>query len=100
MKTRFHDAHERRMYLLAAEVARRIVETPSLIERGREHLERFTRPDPSQRRWYELWAATLRESPTEIARRILADDDRASELRGSMPVFVVIDRETREYLWR
>ncbi len=50
LKDHFYDAHERRSYLRAVEVAKRIVDDPSVLQRGWKFLHRFVRNDPYQRR--------------------------------------------------
>jgi len=99
IKDRFYDAHERRSYLRTVEVAKRIVDDPSLIEEGRDYLERFVRDDPHQRGGYELWTETLQLPPEEIARRLLSDTENGAELRNTAPVFVVISAGEAQRLW-
>jgi hypothetical protein len=99
-KTTFYDRFEQRSYALAQEVARRIVDEPSLVRAGADHLDRFVRPDPHQRRYYELWSEILILPPAEIARRLLADTAQGALLRETCPVFVVIGPEVRAALVR
>lgn len=100
LKDHFYDAHERRSYLRAVEVAKRIVDDPSALRRGREFLHRFARNDPYQRPSYELWTKTLQLRPEDIARRLLEDSETGQALRDSAPVFVVISEEEAKRLWR
>jgi hypothetical protein len=97
-KTGFYDRFERRSYALALEIARRIVDDPSTIRAGADHLDRFVRPDPHQRHYYELWSAILRLPRTEIARRLIADTAEGALLRETCPVFVVIGPDVRAAL--
>src|ERR1019366_8428660 len=93
LKKSFCDAHERRAYLRMAEVASRIVDDPSLVERGRGFLNRFVRADPHQRTAYDAWVELLGCEPEQIARELLADTAKGEALRDSAPVFVVIPPE-------
>jgi len=93
MKRSFRDAYERRAYLRAFLLAKRLLEHPELVERGRTYLERFMKDDPRQRQVYRLWMDTLRLPPEQIAMGLLADNPRGAVLRESAPVFVVIPAE-------
>jgi hypothetical protein len=99
LKDHFHDNHDRRAYLRTVEVAKRIVDEPELVQRGRAFLERFTRNEPNHRTAYEAWNDLLRLSPEEIAIRLLADNEQGTLLRDSAPVFVVFSREEALRLW-
>ncbi len=100
LKDHFYDAHERRSYLRAVEVAKRIVDDPSVLQRGRKFLDRFVRNDPYQRPSYELWTRTLQLPPEDIARRLLEDSQSGQALRDSAPVFAVISEDEAKRLWR
>jgi hypothetical protein len=98
LKRRFHDAHERRAYARAVETAKRIVDDPALVERGRHFAERFMRPDPHMARYYEMWSKLLDEDPGTIARSLIEDSQRGALLRDSSPVFVAFTRRELETL--
>ena len=100
LKRSFYDAHERRAYLRMVEVARRIVDDESLVQRGRAHLERFARNDARQAHAYRAWSSLLLRPPEDIARALLADDDRGATLRDTAPVFVVISAPQAKEIWR
>jgi hypothetical protein len=87
MKTRFHDRHDRIDYLKTCEVARRIVREPSLIATARDFVETVMLADPHQRTHAEMWRATLRLAPAEIATELVADTERGQLLRETRPVF-------------
>ena len=89
-KTSFHDAHERRAYLRMVQVASRLIDDATLLQRGRAFLERHSRGDPHQRAAYEVWDRLLEAAPEEIARALLADTEEGALLRDTAPVFVVI----------
>jgi hypothetical protein len=55
LKRDFRDAHDRRAYRRAVEIARRILNDPTLVQKGRAYLEGFVRGDPHQRRAYDTW---------------------------------------------
>lgn len=100
LKQSFYDAHERRAYLRMVEVAAKIVDDASLIERGRAHLERFARNDARQASAYRAWSDLLRAPVEDIARALLADDDRGATLRDTAPVFVVFSAEQAKEIWQ
>ena len=87
MKTCFHDHHDRVDYLKACEVARRIMDNPSLITAARDFVETVMLTDPHQRVHAEMWRAMLRLPPTEIAEALVADTERGQLLRETRPVF-------------
>lgn len=90
-KTQFRDAHDRRSYARATQIALLILETPSLIEQGRAYLDRFVGPDPRQGRLYEVWLSILALGHEQVALRLLADNEEGAYLRATAPVFTVID---------
>jgi hypothetical protein len=90
LKSTFRDAYERRAYLRAFLLAKRILERPEIIARGRAYLDRFVKHDPRQSRSYRAWTDTLCLSPEEIVVRLLADDSQGAFLRETAPVLTVI----------
>ncbi len=93
LKRAFRDAYERRAYLRAFLLAKRLLEQPELVARGRDYLERFVKDDPRQRRSYRLWVDTLRLPTEQIVIDLLSDDPKGAALRETAPVFVVIPAE-------
>jgi hypothetical protein len=87
MKTNFHDRHDRIDYLKACEVARRIVQDPSLIADARDFLETWMLTDPQQRAHALTWRALLQRLPAEIAAALVEDTPRGQALRETRPVF-------------
>ena len=81
LKSTFRDAYERRAYLRAFLLARRLLERPELLSRGRDYLERFVKGDPRQRRVYRLWIETLRLPTEQIVVDLLADNPRGATRR-------------------
>jgi hypothetical protein len=100
LKTEFYDRHERRAYLRAIEVAKRIVDDPRAIANAKQFLERHVRPDARQRQSYETWMELLELEPAAIARAMLENSTHGAELRSSAPVFVVVGGERRTELLR
>jgi len=88
-KQRFYDKSKFLSYELARLSASKFLEDPSLLERGREFMERHMRPDPCQAEYYEIWSDLLRRDPQEIARLLLSDTPDGDLLRDTMPVFYV-----------
>ena len=93
LKSTFRDAHERRAYFRAFLLARRLIDDPGLVERGRAYLDRFVKNDPRQRHIYKLWLEAIDLPVEEIVLGLLTDDARGDALRESAPVFVVIPAE-------
>ena len=87
MDAGLRDRHQRYSFLVARENARRILADPSLIERGRRHLEQFIRPDPSQRDGYALWADLILEPAAVIAARLVERSPRGDYTRETAPAF-------------
>ena len=90
LKRDFRDAYERRAYLRACLLGKRLLDDPALLVKGRAFLDRFVKNDPRQRRIYALWTETLELPVDQLVMRLLADDDRGAALRQDAPVFVVI----------
>lgn len=91
-KTRFHDAHDRRAYDRAVEIAARVLDDPSLLSQARAYLDRFMRADPRQARAYGLWLDALAGGAEHVALALIADDERGAYLRETAPVFTTIVR--------
>lgn len=91
LKRRFRDRHEQRAYDRAKEIARRIVNDPSLIGNAVVFLEKHVGDDPHQARYYAAWKVLLTRPASVIAAAMLEDSDVGAELRGSAPVFVVLN---------
>jgi hypothetical protein len=100
LKTSFYDTHERRAYARMVEVAARIVDDRSLIDRGSAFLERFVRRDPHQAVAYRVWSELLQTSAETIARELLADNARGASLRESAPVFIAFSAAQVKEIWR
>lgn len=94
----FYDRSQKLRYLYARETARRLVEQPALVERGRRYLEKHIAPDPQMRRYYALWDRVLRYPAAEIAKRLTANDPEGQQLRDSMPVFEPIEGKVRDQI--
>lgn len=83
----FRDRHHRYSYLVACEIARRIVEDPTLIDSGRRHLARFSRGNPAQRHGYRLWERLIEEPADRIAERLTERTARGDYTRETAPAF-------------
>lgn len=99
LKARFHDAHERRAYLRAMEIAKRIIDDPNLIAVGARYLDQFMRDDPHQAEACRIWRGVLAQPPEQIARALLEDSVSGAELRNTAPVFVTLSAETLRQIW-
>jgi hypothetical protein len=98
-KTNFYDQHERRSYLRAVEIAKRLVDDPSAIASGAKYLARFVRDDVRQQRAYREWASLLQAPVEDIARALLEDSEHGARLRDTAPVFFVISRDQLQRIW-
>ncbi len=94
-KADFHDRNKRRSYERTQQIAARLIDDPRLVAKGRAHLERFVRPDPSQARDYALWADLLNRDIRQIVTQLLEDSPRGDLLRDTQPVFVVVSPQER-----
>jgi hypothetical protein len=96
----FRDRHHRYSYLVACEIARRIVEDPTLVESGRRHLLRFSRPDPAQREAYALWERLIDQPVSLIAERLTERSARGDYTRETAPAFGHLPGPVRSRLLR
>jgi hypothetical protein len=94
-KTDFWDRSQKFRYLIMAEIAKRLVEQPELIEQGRRHLETSMAHDKQVVPFYRAWKAIIDCPAEEIARRWLADTDEGDMLRANPPLFDIVEGETR-----
>lgn len=86
---RFHDRHHHLDYLKAELVARRLIETPEVIDGARAHMDRFWRDDPHAAHYLAIWEKLLDRPPAEIAARLLEDTPEGQYLRETRPPFGV-----------
>lgn len=93
------DRNKKRSYELACFVAAKLVDDPSLIENGRQHLERHVKHDPRQKRYYDMWSALLNAPPREIAARLVALNTEGDLLRDTRPVFYVPSEAERRAIF-
>lgn len=96
LKRRFHDRNERRRYEIALVTAAKLIDDPATLKNGLAYMERHMRADPTQARYYALWADMISRDPKEIVRELLADTDRGALLRETSPVFYVLAGVERE----
>lgn len=99
LKKTFYDQHERRSYLRAVEIAKRLVDEPTAVARGRSFLETFVRHDARQRGAYREWMNLLEGPAEEVARALLADTEHGARLRDTAPVFFVIPEDQIRRIW-
>lgn len=93
LKREFRDRYDFRAYVRALLLAKRLLDRPGLVDRGRSYLERHVKADPHQTQIYKLWTKTLRLPLDQLVGHFLADDERGATLRETAPVFVVIPPE-------
>ncbi len=99
-KSSFYDNHERRAYLRFVEIAKRIMDDPNIIQSGIKFIKAHMRDDPHQARAYTRWAEILKQPPAAIVTSLLEDSPSGQWLRDTAPVFVVVDSQTVQDIWR
>lgn len=92
-KQDFYDAHERRAYERAVELANSLLQRPDLLAAGARFLERFIRPDAQQAHVYRVWTALLRCPSGEVASALVEDSDYGRFLRETAPPFLAMTDE-------
>lgn len=90
MKSHFRDRYELRSYARIVLLARRLLDSPELVGRGRAYLDQFMAGDPHQRQAVEAWRAALEAPVDQLVALLLADDPRSAALRETAPVFTTI----------
>lgn len=96
-KHAFRDRAEVKAYARAILLTKRLLEDPTLVERGRSYLDRFVSKDPNQKRSYDLWIIMLATPLEHFVPQFLADNDDGAFLRETAPVFTVVPpNEVRE----
>jgi len=93
LKRDFRDAYERRAYLRACVLGKRLLAEPVLIKKGRTFLDRFVKPDPHQQHIHALWTDALGLPVEELVLQLLSDDARGETLRETAPVFIAISAD-------
>lgn len=95
-KTDFWDRNQKFRYLIMAEIARRLVERPELVEHGRRYLETVMAGDKQVSPFYRAWKALIDRPVDEIVRRWLADTEEGDFLRANPPLFDVVEGAARK----
>jgi hypothetical protein len=94
---KFHDRHHAFEFLVGCEVARRLLEDPSLIAVARLKLEDQLGDVPSHRDAYNLWSKLLELPVDEVARRLCLNDEEGDYIRQTSPSFIALPEDVR---WR
>jgi len=94
-KVRFYDRNERRTYELTRAVAARLIDDPSLLDRGLVHARRHMGGDASQSQSFIIWQELLQRDVGDVVRGLLEDTPRGALLRDTQPVFCVLPNELR-----
>ena len=95
-KMRFYDRNERRSYEVTRAVAARLIDDPSLIQKGLAHMQRHMSGDAAQSRYVVMWENLLRSEVRDLVRELLEDTPRGALLRDTQPVFCVLPAEVRQ----
>ena len=96
----FHSRSQRFSYLVACENARRIRDDPAILEAGKAHLDRFSRPDPHQRDGYALWLRLLEDGQQAVAAALMDRSAWGDWVRETAPSFGGLPARTRTRLLR
>lgn len=96
----FRDRNHRYGFLVARENARRLVEDPAVLARGREHLDRFSRDDPHQADGYRVWDALLLGFASVVASRLTERSPGGDYIRETAPSFGGLPNAMRVRLLR
>lgn len=109
------DAYERRSYphrvdrhLLAeetsirlhAEVARRLVDDPEILERARKRVRSWLETGQVAEPYARAWAAALDEPLEELCRLLVDESPSARALRQVTPFAGALDARERWKIWR
>jgi len=96
METHGHRRAELRSLALHAEVARRLREDPSLVQRAIDWLEGADLHPHYRQAWRQLLAGPL----DALCAVLEADNERSRDLRQVSPFAFVLDAPTRWAIWR
>jgi hypothetical protein len=95
-KVRFYDRNERRSYEMTRAVAARLINDPTLIQNGLDHMRRHMGCDTAQSRYVARWESLLQAEVHVIVQQLLEDSPRGALLRDTQPVFCVLPSEVRQ----
>ena len=95
-KTEFYSKQHRDKYRLVCEVAKLIRADPSLLQRGRDWLEKHLKDNTHSQRYYRMWVGILDTMSADQVADLLEGDTPESDLiRDTSPVFVVLPNKLR-----
>jgi len=97
------DAHalaELRSLAYHREVARRIVDDPTVIARARARVREWSRTLHPVPEYARAWAVILDQPAVELVRFLEEDSERARELRQSTPFAGALSPQERWRIWR
>jgi hypothetical protein len=92
---KFYDRHHAFEFLVGCEVARRLLEDPSLIAMARIKLEEHLGGIPNHRDAYNLWSKLIELPVEEVARKLSQNDDEGDYIRQTMPSFIALPTDVR-----
>lgn len=95
-----HAVRDEQARALAAAVAAKLAEDPSLVARARDRIaHRLPHASPGEQQELQEWERILRTMPLPRLRRFLTDPgERATRLRQSLPFTGILTRGEREEL--
>ncbi|WP_342359058.1 hypothetical protein [Terrarubrum flagellatum] len=96
---RFWDRSKRRAWDRAIRFTDRVAAHPSSIRQVVEWINAHWAGDPAAAESLRLWRGVLTNDPQQIAKLVLADDDRGEFLRDTIPpIFPIGAAERAEML--
>lgn len=95
-----HQLAEETSIRLHAEVARRLRDDPSLIERARERVRGWLETGDVAREYAVAWRDALDGSLDELCALLVDDGERARALRQVSPFAGALDPRERWRIWR
>ena|ERR1039458_3894419 len=98
MTSRFYDRNHAFQYLVGREIARRLVDDPSLIETAKLSLKKHAGSDPQNNHSYRVWSKLLQNSVDEIAKQLSQNDAHGDLVRQTRPPFIALPPSIRVQL--
>jgi hypothetical protein len=85
MEYRGHERLDRRSLELHRRIARKIQESPELIEIARDNLERWSAASGRSQPYWDAWREILERPLAEVLELMQRDDERMTALRQATP---------------
>ena len=99
MRRDLHALAEHRSLLLHCEIARRLADDSSLLDRARQKVAHWRDDRRVHPEYAERWSQLLAGPFDELLRTLTAQTEAATALRQTTPFAHVVDAATRNRLW-